>query len=496
MSWLMKKRIHQIELFIKYPKEVQQEVLKKLVNTAIDTDYGKKFHFDAIASYEDFRKQIPIRTYEEIESDILAVKDGQQNVFWPSEIKWFAKSSGTTSAKSKFIPVSKESLIDCHYKGGKDMLSIHCNNFPQTKIFKGKGLMLGGSRQINQINAESYYGDLSAILIANLPFWVSIRRTPDIHTMLMEEWEEKLDRIAHQTIHQNITNISGVPSWTLVLFKKVLEITGKQNIHEVWPNLELFIHGAVCFEPYKQQFQELLPDPKMRYLETYNASEGFFGIQYKNDFDDLLLMLDYGIFYEFIDMNDFNAGNMNAIPIWEVQEGVNYAMIITTNGGLWRYLIGDTIKFTSIEPYTIKITGRTKHFMNAFGEEVIVQNADQALMKACEATNASISEYTAAPKYMDNQSTGSHEWIIEFAISPDNEQLFKETLDEELKKLNSDYEAKRYKDMVLLFPSIHFAPKGTFYQWMKNRGKLGGQNKIPKLSNDRKYLDEILQLIS
>lgn len=495
LSWRLKKRAHQMELFIKYPEEVQTELLLKLLDEASETEYGKKYGFSNIRSYSDFKERVPITEYEDIREDVERVKYGEQNVFWPSEIKWFAKSSGTTSSKSKFIPVSKEAIKDCHYKGGKDMLSIYFNHFPKSDIYSGKGLILGGSKQINQISNESYYGDLSAIIISNLPFWVALKRTPDMDVMLMEDWEEKLEKMSDQVISQNIAHVSGVPSWTLVLFKRILEKTGANHIHEVWPNLELYMHGGVSFAPYKNQFESMLPKRPMSYLETYNASEGFFGIQYDLSKPDLMLMLDYGIYYEFIPMDEIHKNDPKVISLGEVELGVNYAMVVTTNAGLWRFLIGDTIQFTARQPYRFIITGRTKHFINAFGEELIIQNADEAIKQASQATHSEVKDYTAAPLYISDKSQGSHQWLIEFEREPENIDQFRDILDNSLKGLNSDYEAKRSHDLVLKLPMVQSVPKGTFHFWLKSKSKLGGQNKVPRLSNSREFIEEILSLI-
>ncbi len=493
-SWVMKKRIHQIELFVKHPHEVQEELLRRLIRTAKNTEWGKLWDFESIGNYETFRSRLPIQRYEDIKETVDRLMAGEQNLLWPSEIKWFSKSSGTTSSKSKFIPVSPESLEECHFKAGKDMLSIHCHNHPYSKLFDGKSLMLAGSKSVNQLHSGSYYGDLSAILVEHLPAWAGFRSTPDPKVALMDEWEEKLERITEITIKEKVTSFTGVPSWMLVLAQKVLDKTKADNLLEVWPGLELFIHGGVSFSPYREQFKTLIPSDTMQYLETYNASEGFFGIQDQSGVQEMLLMLDYGIFYEFIPMSDYGSDTMQAIPLWDVKAGVNYAMVITTNAGLWRYVIGDTISFTSIAPYRFKITGRTKHFINAFGEELIMDNAEKALQAACRITNAMINDYTAAPVYLEGKSSGAHEWCIEFSRHPKQLDRFAEVLDETLKQLNSDYEAKRYKNMVLNPPRIEVARSGLFYDWMKQRGKLGGQNKVPRLSNDRKYIDSLLEL--
>ena len=408
LSWLMKKRIHQIELFMKYPHEVQNEWLKKLIYSAKDTEWGVKHEYKSITKLEQFKERVPLNDYNSLKPYIDRLMAGEQNILWDGDIKWFAKSSGTTSDKSKFIPVSEESLIECHFKGGKDMLSIYCNNYPESMIFNGRGLALGGSHRINEINNESYYGDLSAIIIENLPFWAEFIRVPNKTIALMDEWEGKIEMMAMATIDHNVTNLSGVPSWTLLLLKKILEITGKTNIQEVWPELEAYFHGGVSFSPYRDQFKKILPD-KMNYLETYNATEGFFGIQDTPSTDELLLMLDYGIFYEFIPMDQFDNESPITLSLDQVETDVNYAIVISTNSGLWRYIIGDTVKFTSLNPFRIKITGRTKNFINAFGEEMIVDNALNALAIACEKSGAIINEFTAAPVYLNDNNSASHE---------------------------------------------------------------------------------------
>jgi len=490
----MKKRIHQIDLFMKYPHDVQAELLMKLLNAAQNTEWGRKYDFKSITNKENFKQRFPVQDYEDVKPYIQRVMKGEQNILWYSDVRWFAKSSGTTSDKSKFIPVSEESLEECHYKGGKDMLSIYCNNFPDTQIFTGKGLSLGGSHQISQFNNESYYGDLSAIIIQNLPFWAEFIRTPDISIALMEEWEEKIEMMAEHTIREDVTSISGVPSWTLVLLKYILDKTGAKNIHEIWPNLELYMHGAVNFSPYKEQFRAILSSPRMNYLETYNASEGFFGIEDVPDSGDMLLMLDYGIYYEFIPVEGLESDD-KILSLEEVQLDTSYALVISTNAGLWRYKIGDTVRFTSLNPYRIRITGRTKHFINAFGEELIIENAERALEIACKKTDSLIKEYTAAPIYMEGKKKGGHEWLIEFEVNPKNMGYFTEVLDNALKSLNSDYEAKRYKDLALQMPLVRTMPEGTFYNWLKHKGKLGGQHKVPRLANNRKYVEEILAVM-
>ena len=493
ISWFLKKRKHQVELFLKYPIDVQDELLLKLVSTAKNTEFGKQQNFASIKNYSDFANNIPIQRYESIEPLIERCRKGEQNLFWPTPIRWFAKSSGTTNAKSKFIPVSDEAIEYCHFKAGKDMLCLYINNNENAKLFTGKSLRLGGSSAVYEDN-NSYFGDLSAIIIENMPFWADFSSAPRQETALMSEWETKMEAIINETIHENITSLVGVPSWMLVLLNKVLEKTGKDNILEVWPNLEVYFHGGINFNPYREQYRKLIPKDDFKYYETYNASEGFFAIQDRNNSDEMLLMLDYGIFYEFIPMDQYDGENSNTIPLSEVKKDVNYAVVITTNGGLWRYLIGDTVKFTSTDPYRIKITGRTKHHINVFGEELIIENAEEALKSASDKTNSEIKEYTVGPIFMNGKENGAHEWIIEFEKPPENLAFFTEMLDNALKNCNSDYEAKRYNNMTLAMPKVHQARKGLFYDWMKEKGKLGGQHKVPRLSNERSFVEELLKL--
>lgn len=496
INWFMKKRMHQIELFIKYPIEVQDEWFTNLINDAKDTEWGKKYDYRSIENIQQFKQRVPVQNYDSLKPYIDRMLKGEQNLLWPSTIKWFAQSSGTTNNRSKFIPVSAECLEECHFKGGKDLLAIYCNNRPNAQMFTGKGLVLGGSHQVNQLTQNSYYGDLSAVLIKNLPAWAEFMRTPDMAITLMPNYEEKIEKMAQATIDVNVTNISGVPTWTIVLAKRILEITGKKNLIEVWPNLELYVHGAVNFEPYREQFKTLMPNPDMYYLETYNASEGFFGIQDQADSSDLLLMLDYGIYYEFITMDEVDKEFPETITLNQVELDKNYAIVISTNAGLWRYMIGDTVKFTSLSPYRLRITGRTKHFINAFGEEVIIDNAEKALTKASTETGALVKDYTACPVYFKGNEVGCHEWIIEFEKMPAEFERFIDILDNTLREVNSDYDAKRFKDMALKRPIIHIAPNNTFYNWLKNKDKLGGQHKVPRLANERKYVDEILEMMA
>ncbi len=491
ISWFMKKRMHQIELFMKYPHDVQSEWFRSLINSARNTEWGKKYDYAGIINHRDFAARVPVSDYEDLKPYIDRLRNGEQNLLWNSEIRWFAKSSGTTSDKSKYIPVSQEALEECHFKGGKDLISIYCNNHPDTQIFTGKLLGMGGSHFPDNPEAGSYVGDVSAILMENLPAWIELMRTPDLSVALMSEWESKIEKIAAITSRENVTNITGVPSWTLVLLKRILEMTGKKDIREVWPNFELFIHGGVSFVPYRPQFRKLISG-EVNYYETYNASEGFFGIQDRSGAEDMLLMLDYGIFYEFIPVTENGEDGGAVIPLYEVKPNVNYAIIISTNSGLWRYRIGDTVVFTSTSPYRIRITGRTKNFINAFGEELIVDNAQKALDCACAKTGATLNEFTAAPVYFGDNNSGAHEWLIEFDNPPADLNYFTEVFDTALKSLNSDYEAKRYQNMVLGPPQIRIMPQGTFYKWLKLRDRLGGQYKVPRLSNDRKYVEEIL----
>lgn len=489
-SFFLKRRITQIELFKDYPIEVQQEVLRKLVVYSIDTEIGKKFEFKTIRHYNDFKERVPIVAYEDIYEDIERNRKGEQNIFWRTPIKWFAKSSGTTNAKSKFIPISFESLDDCHYKAGKDMLSLYFNNNINSQLLIGKCLRLGGSKDIYE-NNNSYYGDLSAIMIDNLPFWAELSSTPSSKVSLISEWEKKVRAIINESINQNVTSFAGVPSWMLSLLQQVIQQTGKDNILELWENSEVYFHGGVSFDPYRNLYKNLFPSKDFKYFEIFNASEGFFAIQDQNNSSELLLMLDYGIFYEFIPTS---KSEQDIISLADVKLNVNYAMVITTNSGLWRYKIGDTIKFTCLSPFRIKVTGRTKHFINVFGEELVVENAEKALSKTCELTKCDITNYTVGPIFMGSKTKGSHEWLIEFEKKPDDINKFMEILDLNLQRLNSDYEAKRYKNSTLEIPKLQVARKNLFYDWLASKNKLGGQNKIPRLSNSREYLDELIKL--
>ncbi len=495
ISQLARLRMGRIAYFMQYPVQVQQQVFQNLISAAQYTEFGKQYGFSKIYKIDEYKQQVPIHTYDTIKPYIQRTMEGQQNVLWNTPIKWFAKSSGTTADKSKFIPVTVESLDECHYRSGRDVISLYYNNFPDSDVFTGKSLVIGGSHQVNKLseNSDSYFGDLSAVMLQNMPFYGNMIRTPDLEIALMDEWEEKIERMANAVIHENVTSIAGVPTWTIVLIKRIFELTGTDNLADVWPNLELYMHGGVSFTPYREQFKKLIRNPLMHYQETYNASEGFFAAQDVIGEEGLLLFLNHGIFYEFMPMEELDKENPQTLQLQEVELGKNYALVISTNGGLWRYMVGDTIQFTSLIPYRIKVSGRTKSFINAFGEEVIVENSDTAVAKACEATGAVVNDYTAAPVYFSDHGNGGHEWLVEFEVAPDDLNRFISVLDGTLKTINSDYEAKRYKDIALHMPVVHVMPQGTFCEFLKSKGKLGGQHKVPRLNNDRKYLEEIRQ---
>ena len=492
-SWFLKKRFHQIELFLKYPIDVQNELLEHLLHTAKNTEIGKQYDFASISTYREFAERVPVTSYEDNHLQIERARKGESNIFWPTPIKWFAKSSGTTNSKSKFIPVSSASLEHCHYAASKDLLCMYLNNNPDANLFLGKSLRLGGSKELYKENA-TVYGDLSAILIDNMPFWAEYSSTPNNEVSLMADWELKMQAIVDQTIQENVTSLAGVPSWMLVLLNNVLESTGKSNLFEIWPNLEVYFHGGVNFDPYIEQYNAILPKDNFRYYEIYNASEGFFAIQDRNANKELLLMLDYGIFYEFIPMDTYGSASQKVIPLEQVQVAKNYAIVITTNAGLWRYKIGDTVRFTSISPFRIKVTGRTKHHINVFGEELIIENAETALKQASKHTQCEIVDYTAAPIFMEGREKGAHEWIIEFKTPPKDLSLFTKSLDSALMDLNSDYQAKRFNNITLNLPKVHVARQRLFYDWLKQKNKLGGQHKVPRLSNKRDFIEELLHL--
>jgi hypothetical protein len=497
-SWYLKKRIYQIELFIKHPQESQMEVFHRLINTASDTDWGSRHHYHEIQSIRQYQERVPVHSYEGLYPEIERILKGEENVLWPGKIKWFSKSSGTTNDRSKYIPVSEEALNDCHFKGGKDMLAIYLDRRPESQIFAGRGLPIGGSHQVNKLSGNSYYGDLSAVLIQNTPHVFNLFRATSKKVALMGEWEDKIQAMAEEVLNLNITSIAGIPTWTMLLLNKVLDLAGihQRNILEIWPGLEVYFHGGVSMRPYRKQFEALVPGNQLWFFETYNASEGFFGLQNEPDKEDLLLMLDYGIFYEFIRLEELGNPFPKAYTIGEVEVGVTYAMIISTNAGLWRYLIGDTVRFTSLEPPKIVIAGRTAQFINSCGEELMVDNTERALAFACQQTGATIDNYTVAPIYGESGKPGQHEWLVEFVQAPENQEQFVQFLDQQLQHLNGDYAAKRHRDLGLLTPKLHRLPMGTFYGWMKRRDKLGGQNKVPRLSNSREYVVSILEMMA
>ena len=492
-SWFLKKRMHQIELFIKYPNEVQQDVLNGLIDSAKDTFIGKKFDFSSINCYKDFSEKVPVFSYEEFSDKIELARKGENNIFWSSKIKWFAKSSGTTNAKSKFIPVSDESLQDCHYAAGKDLLCMYFNNNPNSQLFTGKSLRLGGSKSPYEKNG-TFYGDLSAILIDNMPFWAEFSSTPSNRISLMEDWDKKIDKIISESLNENVTSLAGVPSWMLVLLNRILEKSEEKYISDLWPNLEVYFHGGVSFKPYLNQYMDIINKESMQFYEIYNASEGFFAIQYENNSNELLLMLDYGIFYEFIPMKLYGTKNEKIIPLYEVEKDVNYAILITTNAGLWRYKIGDTVKFTSTSPYKIIITGRTKHYINVFGEEVIIENTDNVINKLSSKYDLQIIDYTVAPVFMNKNKKGAHQWFIEFKKPPSKKINLSEVIDHELRQENSDYDAKRFNSFTLKKPEVIISKKGVFLKWLEINNKLGGQNKIPRLSNEREFIESLMKL--
>ncbi|MEP7278674.1 MAG: GH3 auxin-responsive promoter family protein [Bacteroidota bacterium] len=493
ISRLARLRLRLIELWTSQPVAAQREVLQDLVTAAQYTEFGRQYKFTQLFSLKTFKQTVPVHEYDDLKPFIQRMMNGEENILWNTPIEWFAKSSGTTSDKSKFIPVSKESLEENHYQASKDVLTMYYKNFPDSDLLTGKGLVIGGSHQVNKLNENIQYGDLSAILMQNSPVWSSWIRTPELSIALMDEWEGKIEQLAQTTMHENVTSISGVPTWTLVLIKRILDISGKQFLYEVWPQLELYLHGGVSFVPYREQFKQLI-GKDINYLETYNASEGFFAAQENPSEEGLLLFTHHGIFYEFMPIEEYGKKFPQTMGLGMVELHKNYALIISTTGGLWRYIVGDTVQFTSLNPYKIKVSGRLKHYMNAFGEEVIVDNSDKAIAIACEKAGAIVIDYTAAPVYFSSSSNGAHEWLIEFEKAPASLELFAQELDTALKNLNSDYEAKRYKDIALRMPVLHALKTGIFNAWLKSKGKLGGQHKVPRLSNERMLLEEILQL--
>lgn len=487
-------RHRELERYTHGGEAIQDEILRYLVEQGKDTEYGRNHLFSTIQSYYDFAQNIPVNTYEELKSDIDRMRHGEHNVLWPGQVKWYAKSSGTTNDKSKFIPVSSEGLQSIHYQGGKDVVALYLANHPESRLFDGKSLILGGSHSPNYNLPNSLVGDLSAILIENINPLANLRRVPSKQVALLSDFEVKRNRIAEDTLRQDVRSISGVPSWMLSVLVRVMELSGKTHLEEVWPNLEVFFHGGIAFTPYREQFEQLITKSDMHYMETYNASEGFFGIQSDPSDRSMLLMLDYGVFYEFLPMDEFGSEKPNIVPLSGVEVGKNYAMLITTACGLWRYEIGDTVQFTSINPYKFIITGRTKYFINAFGEELIMDNAEKGIEAVCKATGAQVTEYTAAPIYMDANAKCRHQWLIEFAKEPSSLEEFTIILDTKLQEVNSDYEAKRFRDITLQRLEVIPARKNLFNDWLKSKGKLGGQHKIPRLSNSRKNIEEMLLL--
>lgn len=489
---VFKRRVKQIAKYATNAEQIQRDVLKRLVDTASRTEWGIKHSYSNIANYEQFAKNVAVQDYESLKGYIDRMRHGEKDVLWKGRCKWYAKSSGTTNDKSKFIPVTPQGLQNAHYKGGFDVVAQYVANNPSSRIFSGKGLILGGSHASNYNLPGSLVGDLSAILIENCSPFVNMFRVPGKDIALLGDFEEKMEKIARATSTMNVTNLSGVPSWMMAVLKHMLDITGKTSVEQLWPNLEVFFHGGVAFTPYREQYHQIIKNPNMKYMETYNASEGFFGIQ--NDPTDpaMLLMIDYDVFYEFIPFDEFDSPNPRVLPLWEVEVGKNYAMLISTSCGLWRYMIGDTVRFTSKDPYKIVISGRTKHFINAFGEELVVDNAEKGLLKACTETGAQILDYTAAPVFMDANAQCRHQWLIEFAKKPESIEQFAEILDKELQHINSDYEAKRYKNKTMQQLEIVVARENLFNDWLKSKGKLGGQHKVPRLSNNRQHIDELL----
>lgn len=487
-------RRRELERYINEGEEMQHEILQYLVKRGKDTEYGRKFLFSTINNYNDFAQNIPLNTYEELKGYIERMRHGERNILWPGQVKWYAKSSGTTNDKSKFIPITHEGLQNVHYQGGKDVLAYYLSNNPNSKLFSGKGLILGGSHSPNYNFSNSLVGDLSAILIENINPLANLVRVPSKEVALLSDFEVKRDRMAKEVISQNVTNISGVPSWMLSVLLRVMELSGKKHLQEVWQNLEVFFHGGISFTPYREQYEQLISKQDMQYMETYNASEGFFGIQDDPNDKSMSLMLDYGVYYEFLPMDEFESEKPNIVPLEGVEIGRNYAIIISTVCGLWRYEIGDTIQFTSVRPYKFVITGRTKYFINAFGEELIMDNAEKGIEAACKATGAQISDYTAAPIFMDSNAKCRHQWLIEFTKMPDSISDFERILDSKLQEINSDYEAKRFHDVTLQQLEVVVARKNLFNDWLKLKGKLGGQHKIPRLSNSRKNIDQMLAM--
>ncbi|MCR5888069.1 GH3 auxin-responsive promoter family protein [Hymenobacter sp. J193] len=501
LTWAAQRRLASIDHFRQHPLAAQQQVFEGLLHTARDTAWGRQYGYAEAPSRQEFAQRVPVSSYEQLYPHLERMLQGEADVLWPGTTMWFAKSSGTTNARSKYIPVSRQSLHDCHYRAGRDMVAMATSLYPEADVMAGKTLSLGGTHTANPFrpHTDSRVGDVSAVIMQNLPAWAEFLRTPPLELALLDEWEEKIERIARHVQYIDVTTLAGVPTWMIVLLRRVVELAGAANITEVWPNLRLFLHGAVAFGPYRELFRQLIPSGQMRYLEIYNASEGYFAFQDQPDCEDMLLLLDHGVYYEFIPAEEFEAEHPRTVLLEDVELGRNYALVISTNAGLWRYKIGDTVRFTCLAPYRIRISGRTKHFLNAFGEEVVIENADAALAAACAATGALVRDFTAAPIYFsstDGASRGGHQWLVEFMQAPADERQFAQVLDETLRQLNSDYDAKRYRDIALVVPIVQAVPAGTFERWLARKGKLGGQHKVPRLSNSRDIIDEILDQLN
>jgi hypothetical protein len=477
----------------------QEQVWASLRANLPQTHFGKHHGLHPNASLADFQQKVPVRTYEELYPWIERSLRGEANVLWPGVVKWFSKSSGTTNDVSKYIPITPVNLHTCHYKAGRDLAALYLSSRPGSKLFSGKTFTIGGSHTVSPFNPQARVGDVSAVLMENLPAYFKWRRAPSARTALMSEWEGKIAAMLREITQEPITALMGVPTWTLVLLRKLLEQhPGPRDVRRLLPRLEVFFHGAVSFVPYRAQFEELIPHPDMWYWESYNASEGFFATQALRSpkGNGMMLLADHGVFFEFMPLAELGKPHPNTKVLAEVEAGELYAPVISTNGGLWRYLIGDTIKFTQTNPWELVVAGRTKHFINAFGEEVVVENTDQAVAAACQATGARIREYTAAPIYFAGDEKGGHEWLLEFEQEPQDVQAFMELVDAHIQTVNSDYAAKRYQSIALGFPLYRVLPPGTFLEWMRRRGKLGGQNKVPRLANNREYVDSILGMLA
>ena len=494
-SWYLKKRMNEIKKFIQYPKEIQNQTLLELITIGKSTLFGEEKSFHSISTIENFKSQIRLRKYKDFEPYINKQKAGKVNVLWPGKVKCFAQSSGTTSGTVKHIPITIDSLRKCHYKGGKDLLALYYHNNPNTKLFTGKHLIIGGSSSQIITTNDQKVGDLSAIIMENLPWWCEWRRSPKkVKSLIKKNWEDKINYIVNHSSKDDIHIIAGTPSWVLIIIHEILRKNNISIIHELWPNLELYLHGGLSIEPYKESFQSI-SQKNIKYYQNYNATEGFFGLQYNNSDKDMLLMLDYGIYYEFIKKEDWFKSQPKTLSLEEVELNEPYEIVVTTNGGLWRYRLEDTIIFTSLNPFKIKVTGRTQQFINIAGEEVMIQHVEKAIEETSKICNCSIAEFSLSPKFeKNNKSIGYHYWIIEFLQKPDSIDEFNDILDNELQKINVDYKAKRAFNSPLKKLIVKEVRKNTFYKWLKSQNKLGGQSKIPRINNDDKCLNEILQI--